>query len=200
MAASQGTNASKIRGPQGHAAGTDRLDGSKEAFKMKFTRFSGAVLLSLAAALAAGQALAGYRSMQGDGARFERFCARQPDPARQQTRSDLAAERLSLNDSQKALFKALQDERAKARTDFRAAVCDHKPDLKSLEGRLAFRQSLLEIRLAAFKAQTPKLLAFYSSLDSEQKMKFDEMRRRWRRHAWRGWRHRHHHHYDRFDD
>jgi hypothetical protein len=41
-----------------------------------------------------------------------------------------------------------------------AALCASKPDLFSFKARLAFGQSFLEARLAALKAQNPKLVAF----------------------------------------
>ncbi len=41
-----------------------------------------------------------------------------------------------------------------------------------------FGQSFLEARLAALKAENPKLIAFYNSLDAHQKEKFDRFRER----------------------
>jgi hypothetical protein len=84
--------------------------------------------------------------------------------------------RLKLTDAQKAAYKDLQDTRAKARADRIAAFCDSKPDLSSLDKRLAFRGAMLQRRLDMFKAVEPKLLAFYNGLDDKQKQQFEEMR------------------------
>ncbi len=55
-------------------------------------------------------------------------------------------------------------------------LCATKPDLSTFEGRLGFHQSFLEDRLEAVKAENPKLIAFYKSLDAEQKAKFYKFR------------------------
>jgi hypothetical protein len=57
-------------------------------------------------------------------------------------------------------------------------LCASKPDLSSFEGRLVFHQAFLEDRLEAVKAENPKLIAFYKSLDADQKAKFDRFRER----------------------
>ena len=57
-------------------------------------------------------------------------------------------------------------------------LCATKPDLSSSEGRLGFHQAFLEDRLKAVKAENPKLVAFYKSLDAGQKSKFDKFRER----------------------
>ena len=88
------------------------------------------------------------------------------------------AERLSLNDAQKALLKSWQDARQKARTDARATLCAPKPDLSTFAGRLDWRGKRLETRLATFRAERPKLESFYASLDARQKASWDEMRGR----------------------
>lgn len=113
--------------------------------------------------------------------RIDRLCSQESrDDAseREQRRIDRAAERFKLTDAQKAAFKDLQDTRLKARNDYKTAVCANKPDLSTLEGRLAFRQAVLEQRLAQLKATTPKMLAFYNSLDADQKAQFDESRQK----------------------
>ena len=43
-----------------------------------------------------------------------------------------------------------------------------------------FTQSFLEARLDALKAENPKLIAFYNSLDDKQKHRFDRFRARMR--------------------
>ena len=54
----------------------------------------------------------------------------------------------------------------------------NKPDLSSFEARLNFGQAFVEARLTALKAENPKLIAFYNSLDTRQKEKFDRFRER----------------------
>jgi hypothetical protein len=83
---------------------------------------------------------------------------------------------LQLNDTQKAAFKDLQDTRAKERADFKTSICANKPDLSSFPNRLAFREKMAQHRVDALKAETPKILAFYNSLDDKQKAAFDAMR------------------------
>jgi DNA gyrase/topoisomerase IV subunit B len=62
--------------------------------------------------------------------------------------------------------------RRKSLEDSKAAFCASKPDLSSFEARLAFSEAFLEARLAALKAENPKLIAFSNSLDAKQKEKF----------------------------
>lgn len=115
---------------------------------------------------------------------IEQMCstdAQNPQKAEgMQRRADRLAERLQLTDAQKATFKDLQDTRAKVRADRRTAICASKPDLTTFEARLNFRQTMAERRIADMKTVQPKLIAFYNSLDDEQKAKFERMRRhRW---------------------
>lgn len=138
----------------------------------------GALLFSSAACAApAGDERGGW---------IDRVCATTPDPSRAERRREKLAERLHLTDAQKDLFKAYQDARAAARKSTIDSICANKPDLKSLEGRLTFRERMLEGRLNAAKATDPKLLAFYNALDNGQKALFDDLRRRWR-HRHGGW-------------
>jgi hypothetical protein len=90
----------------------------------------------------------------------------------------LLAEYLDLNDAQKAAFKEFHEERRKSLETAKAALCANKPDLSTFEARLVFGQILLEARLTALKAENPKLIAFYNSLDARQKAKFDRFRER----------------------
>jgi len=118
----------------------------------------------------------------GHGGWMERICAKTPDPARRERHLTRLAERLHLTDAEKDLFKAYQDARATARKAAVDSICADKPDLQSFDGRLAFRQRMLENRLNGMKTADPKLTAFYNALDNGQKALFDDMRRRWRRH------------------
>jgi len=92
-------------------------------------------------------------------------------------RADRLAARLKLTETQKAAFKDAQAVRAKTLVDGRAALCAAKPAELSYDKRLEFRQARLQARLDALKAETPKLLAFYNSLDERQKGQFDEISR-----------------------
>ncbi|MCW2318591.1 hypothetical protein M2322_004160 [Rhodoblastus acidophilus] len=118
------------------------------------------------------------------GGRIERFCDKVQDPARRELRLTRLAERLHLTDAQKELFKAAQGARAAAWNPAVEAICAGKTDVKSFEGKLAFRQRVLEARLNGMKASSDKLVAFYNALDNGQKAVFDYTRRR---HQW------HHH-------
>jgi Spy/CpxP family protein refolding chaperone len=160
--------------------------------------------LLLALALGAAAPAAAAEGAPGDHAGwFARLCAQGGDDSRRaewaEHRGDRLAEKLKLTDAQKAAFKDLTDTRAKLRADRKAALCANKPDLSTLENRLAFGQAQLEARLADMKAEAPKLLGFYNSLDDKQKASFDEMRAHWGHHGWSqgGHHHRHHrHHHD----
>jgi len=105
---------------------------------------------------------------------IERMCSSTDDHHEMpQKFKDRFAERLSLTDAQKASWKDLADTRAKSREDFKKSLCADKPDLSTLPGRLSFREKMVESRLNSLKAEEPKLLAFYNSLDASQKEKFD---------------------------
>ena len=135
------------------------------------------VLIVAAAAFAAtlGQAAA------QDGPRrapFERLCAEKGGPSHHPEMAHRLSEYLDLTDAQKAAFKEFHEARRKSLEDSKATLCASKPDLSSFEGRLAFSQSFVEMRLAALKAENPKLIAFYNSLDTKQKEKFDRFRER----------------------
>jgi hypothetical protein len=142
--------------------------------------------LKIAALIVAGAAFGvtfaqaqATENSEGAGSRqkayLERLCSEQGEPAYQGKFAERLAEYLNLTDAQKAAFKDVQDTRAKSRSDWKASICASEPDLSSLEGRLAFRESRLEARLAAVKAEDPKLLAFYNTLDEGQKAKFDKI-------------------------
>jgi len=131
---------------------------------------------------------------------LEDICSERADSAKtaelDQARADRLAERLKLTDKQKVAYKDFEATRAKIRADHKASLCTNKPDLSTLAKRLAFTQRLFEDRVADMKAITPKLLAFYDSLDKTQQAGFDGSARHhdrdpeWHHH------HRHHHHED----
>lgn len=149
----------------------------------------GAPLLLALALLATGPASADKEKDGTPGNWIERMCAPKGENARHgdwmQRRANGFAERLKLNDAQKAALKDLEDTRAKLREEHKTALCAAKPDLSTFEARLTFRQTMMENRLADMKATAPKLIAFYNSLDDYQKGEFDAMRARhggWRQH------------------
>ncbi len=125
----------------------------------------------------ANHALAADEMAKADTAWVEHVCSKQIDSAklaeREQHHIDRITERLKLTDTQKAAFKDLVDTRAKLRADYKANLCANKPDLSTLEKRLAFTQSWFEKHVADLKATTPKILTFYNSLDDKQKAEFD---------------------------
>ncbi|MCW2285704.1 Spy/CpxP family protein refolding chaperone [Rhodoblastus acidophilus] len=145
---------------------------------MRVFRIASLALACGFAAYAMPPAQAGW---DGPGSRHERFCADEKFAEHfadmQKRRADQLAERLKLTDAQKAAFKDVQAVRAKSVTDNRAAVCAANPANLSFEKRLEFRQARLQARLDALKAETPKLLAFYNSLDERQKGQFEEISR-----------------------
>lgn len=107
---------------------------------------------------------------------FDRLCADHGEASRHAKFADWLVQRLELNDAQKASFKDFQDARAQSLSDSKAKLCASKPDLSSFEARLVFGQTFLEARLDALKAENPKLIVFYNSLDERQKRIFDEIR------------------------
>jgi len=139
-------------------------------------------ILALVVAVAAGASAFGVaqareRGENGPKSEFERICGPHPDRAARQAKfAKFLAERLNLNDAQKASFKDFQDARVKALETATTRLCATKPDLSSFEGRLGFHQTFLEDRLEAVKLENPKLIAFYKSLDAEQQAKFDKFR------------------------
>lgn len=147
---------------------------------MKNVKVSALILAFGTFAAAAGQARAA-----GDGhhsALFEHLCSHQNDPSDHQKRGERLADHLKLNDAQKAAYKEFQEARVKSLDDSKARLCAKEPDLSSFEERLVFSQTFLEARLEALKAENPKLIAFYNSLDANQKHKFDKYRAHMARH------------------
>ena len=134
------------------------------------------IVASLACAATLSQA-----AVAQDGPRrspYERICAEKGGPTHHPEMAGRLSEYLDLTDAQKAAFKEFHEARRKSLEDSKAALCASKPDLSSFEGRLTFSQAFVEMRLAALKAENPKLIAFYNSLDAKQKEKFDRFRER----------------------
>ena len=139
-----------------------------------------ALILGFAAfASAQGQAQPARHGGNETAAKLERICAPDPDKsAREGKFAEHLAKHLLLSDAQQAAFKEFQLAREKAVEAAKARLCANKPDLSSFEGHLALHQAFLEDRLEAVKAENPKLIAFYNSLDARQKAKFDRFRER----------------------
>ncbi|SDS82399.1 Spy/CpxP family protein refolding chaperone [Bradyrhizobium canariense] len=136
------------------------------------------VLILASAAFAATLSPAGAAQDGSGRAPFERLCAERGGPSHHPELAGRLAEYLDLNDAQKAAFKEFHDTRKKSIEDAKTTLCANKPDLSSFEARLVFGQAFLEARLNALKAENPKLIAFYNSLDVRQKEKFDRFRER----------------------
>jgi len=165
---------------------------------IKFAALTGAAALLIGAAVISVHAKDhGYDDEDFHRSPIERLCSSKDDHAGPSQRfQERFAERLALTDAQKASWKDLADTRAKARGDFKTSLCADKPDLSTLQGRLSFREKMLESRLAAVKAEGPKILAFYNSLDASQKEKFDRFSDRMHgRHHDRDDDREHHHRY-----
>jgi hypothetical protein len=152
---------------------------SDQESEMRKSIISALVVAVAAGALALGSTQAAERGGSGASGEFERVCAPHPDRAAHEIKfAEFLAKHLNLNEAQKASFKEFQDARTTAVETATTRLCATKPDLTSFEGRLGFHQAFLEDRLEAVKAENPKLIAFYKSLDAEQKAKFDKFRER----------------------
>jgi len=140
------------------------------------------VSILIAAFTALGVPMANAQTAGASNTRpFERLCSEPADSAKHAKFVDWLTKTLELTDAQKAMFMEFQDAREKSLADSKAKLCANRPDLSTFEARLNFGQSFLEARLDALKAENPKLIAFYNSLDDEQKKTFDAIRERTRR-------------------
>jgi hypothetical protein len=143
---------------------------------MKFT-ISALILGFAAFASAQGQAQPARHGGNETAAKLERICAPDPDKsAREGKFAEHLAKHLLLSDAQQAAFKEFQLAREKAVEAAKTRLCANKPDLSTFEGHLALHQAFLEDRLESVKAENPKLIAFYNSLNPEQKAKFERIR------------------------
>lgn len=141
---------------------------------MKCLNVSALIVASAIAAIAMGPTRAEDAPR---GSIYDRICAKPTEHSHHHRMAERLARYLNLTDAQKATYLEFVDARTKAVDDAKATLCATKPDLSTFESRLAFHQNMLEARLAALKAENPKLLAFYNSLDAAQKQKFDQFRR-----------------------
>jgi Spy/CpxP family protein refolding chaperone len=140
---------------------------------MQYLNVSALVVASalLVAGFGPAQAEEGSR-----GSAYDRICAAPTEHSHHHKMAERLAKHLNLTDAQKAAYKEFVDARTKAVDDQKTALCATKPDLSTFDSRLTFHQNMLEARLAALKEENPKLLAFYKSLDADQKEKFDQFR------------------------
>ena len=145
---------------------------------MRKSILSALVVAVAASALTFGSAQAAERGGRGAGNSNGFAPPIRTGPRTKPKFAEFLAQRLKLNEAQKASFKDFQDARTKAVETATTRLCATKPDLSSFEGRLGFHQAFLEDRLEAVKAENPKLVAFYKSLDAGQKSKFDKFRDR----------------------
>ena len=143
---------------------------------MKYLNVSALVIAS--AILASGVDPALAEKDGGRGSVYDRICSATTEHGHHHKMAARLAEHLNLTDAQKAAYKEFVDARTMAVDDAKTSLCATKPDLSTFESRLTFHQNMLEARLAALKVENPKLLAFYQSLDADQKEKFDRFRSR----------------------
>ncbi len=134
---------------------------------MKYLNVSALVFAS--AIVVAGFGPAQAAKDGSSGAFYDRICAAPTEHGHHHKMAERLAEHLSLTDAQKNAYKEFVDARTKAVDDAKATLCATKPDISTFESRLTFHQNMLEARLAALKVENPKLLAFYKSLDADQK-------------------------------
>jgi Spy/CpxP family protein refolding chaperone len=141
---------------------------------MQYLNVSALVVAS--AILVTGFGPARAEKDEGRGSVYDRVCAAPTEHGHHHKMAKRLAEELDLTDAQKAAYKDFVDARTKAVDDMKTTLCATKPDLSTFDSRLTFHQNMLEARLAALKEENPKLLAFYKSLDADQKEKFDQFR------------------------
>jgi LTXXQ motif family protein len=107
---------------------------------------------------------------------FERLCSKQNNESSHRKIGERLIAQLKLTAAQQTAYNDFQEARLKSVNDAKAKLCAKEPDLSSFEERLNFSQSFMEARLEAMRAENPKLIAFYNSLDDKQKRKFDDFR------------------------
>jgi len=107
---------------------------------------------------------------------FERLCSKQNNEAHHRQIGDRLIAHLKLTPAQQAAYNEFQESRLKSVNDAKEKLCVKEPDLSFFEERLNFSQSFIEARLEAMRAENPKLIAFYNTLDDKQKRKFDDFR------------------------
>jgi LTXXQ motif family protein len=107
------------------------------------------------------------------GRMLDRLCGSK-DPITGERIAARLSDRLNLTDTQKPALKDLQEAFAKSMTDAKT-LCDPKPDLSTVTGRVAFAQKRFSVMAAGLANVQPKLDAFYAALDDKQKEHFNHM-------------------------
>lgn len=107
---------------------------------------------------------------------FERLCSKQNSETSHRKIGERLIAHLNLTAAQQTAYSDFQESRLKSVNDAKVKLCAKEPDLSSFEERLNFSQSFMEARLEAMRAENPKLIAFYNTLDDKQKRKFDDFR------------------------
>ena len=105
--------------------------------------------------------------------RFESMCSTGEQPkAVKASMEDQLSKFLLLSDSQKSALNDVHNAFVKGRDDTKS-LCSSKPDFTTVPGRMAYDESMLEARLNGLKEVRAKMDVFYSSLNDEQKAKFN---------------------------
>ena len=146
---------------------------------MRKTKLSALIVAATLLGGTSWQAQAAGNSHQSE--LFARLCSKENNEARHHKIGERLTAQLKLTSAQQAAYDDFQQTRLKSIEDTKSKLCSKQPDLSSFEDRLNFRQNFLEARLDAMKAENPKLLAFYNSLDDKQKRKFDDFRKSMRK-------------------
>jgi hypothetical protein len=140
-----------------------------------------AILIATGAVGAGAQEKSGTRPWL-EQRRFERLCAGGGQKS-DDSIPDRLGQYLLLNDDQKAALKEVHEAFLKA-LNGEKSLCSSKPDFQTVPGRMAFDQAKMEARLDGVKQVRAKMDGFYSSLNDEQKAKFNrgynQNQERWR--------------------
>jgi LTXXQ motif family protein len=142
--------------------------------QMKKTKLSALIVAVTLLGTASWQAKAAQDGHHS--ALFEQLCSKDNNEVRHRKIGERLAAHLKLTSAQQTAYDDFQQARLKSVDDAKSKLCAKEPDLTSFEERLVFSQSFMEARLEAMRAENPKLIAFYNSLDDKQKRKFDDFR------------------------
>ena len=125
----------------------------------------------------------GHSDAWGEQRSFERHCNNASRPSGSHMVERLA-DHLQLTAAQKATLDDMHAAYLKSREESRS-LCSTKPDFGTVPGRMAYDEATLKIRLDGLKSIRAKMDTFYSSLNDDQKAKFNQG---YRRHG-ASWRH-----------
>jgi len=139
---------------------------------MRKTKMSALIMAAALLGATSWQAQAAHGARHS--ALFERLCSQQNNETRHRKIGERLTAQLKLTAAQQAAYNDFRDARLKSVDSAKSKLCAKEPDLSSFEDRLNFSQGFMEARLEAMKAENPKLIAFYNTLDDKQKRKFDD--------------------------